>query len=95
MPGSVHNDQPALDAELSADRRFRLPAEPPKAVSLDGAARQPALLKASFFGTERDVWFLERLAHNDRAIRLIDWLRELKLPAGQGYQVGPRCHPGT
>lgn len=69
---------------------FELPAEPPKVVPLDRAAREPALLKASFFGTERDVWFLERLANNNQAIRLVDWLRDLKLPAGQGYQVGSK-----
>jgi len=69
---------------------FELPAEPPKVVPLDHAARQPALLKASFFGTERDVWFLERLADNNQTIRFADWLRDLKLPAGQGYQVGSK-----
>ncbi len=69
---------------------FELPAEPPKVVPLDAAAREPALLKASFFGTERDVWFLERLARNGRAITLDAWLRDLGLPAGQGYQVGTK-----
>jgi hypothetical protein len=69
---------------------FELPAEPPKVVPLDAAAREPALLKASFFGTERDVWFLERLARNDHAIRLDEWLRTLNLAAGQGYQVGSK-----
>lgn len=73
---------------------FELPAEPPKVVPLDIAAQEPALLKASFFGTERDVWFLERLAHNESAIRLVDWLREMKLPAGQGYQVGSKMPSG-
>ena len=69
---------------------FELPAEPPKVVPLAAAAREPALLKASFFGTERDVWFLERLAQNERATRLVDWLQALRLPAGQGYQVGSK-----
>jgi len=69
---------------------FELPAEPPKFVLIEAARHEPALLKIATFGTERDVWFLERLARNAHAVRLRDWWHELDLPAGQGYQTGTR-----
>lgn len=89
-PGSVTTINLPWTPNFQRTGVFELPAEPPKAVPLDAAAREPSLVKASFFGTERDVWFLERLARNDSVIRLYDWLRELNLPAGQGYQVGAK-----
>ena len=67
---------------------FELSPEPAKLVSLDELRREPALLKSALFGTERDVWFLERLARNADAVRLVDWWRDLNLAAGQGYQPG-------
>ncbi|MGA2589976.1 MAG: N-6 DNA methylase [Bryobacteraceae bacterium] len=69
---------------------FELPAEPPKFVLLEAALREPALLKIAMFGTERDVWFLERLARSPHAVRLKDWCQELDLPVGQGYRAGTR-----
>jgi hypothetical protein len=69
---------------------FELSAEPQQFVLLDAARHEPGLLKMAMFGTERDVWFLERLARNAHAVRLADWWHELALPSGQGYQTGTR-----
>jgi hypothetical protein len=74
---------------------FELPAEPAKTVPLEAARAEPTLLKAALFGTERDVWFLERLSRSACVMRLADWFKELKAPVGQGYQKGttmPSAH---
>jgi hypothetical protein len=74
---------------------FELPAEPPKVVSLDALLAEPSLLKAAFFGTERDVWFLDRLSRSRHVVRLGDWWRMRRLAVGQGYQSGdtmPSAH---
>jgi hypothetical protein len=69
---------------------FELPTEPAKVVSLDVVQTDPSLLKAAFFGTDRDRWLLDRLARNVHVTRFTDWLRKLGLSAGQGYQVGSK-----
>lgn len=67
---------------------FVLPAEPAAVLSLDEARAEPWLMKAALFGTERDVWFLGRLARSGDVVRLETWAKSLKLPKGQGYQKG-------
>ena len=67
---------------------FELPAEPPKAVRLDSLSLFPGLLKVATYGTERDVWFLERLSRITSLCTLSSWLNQNGLPAGKGYQPG-------
>ncbi len=67
---------------------FQLPAEPPKVLQLSRLRALPGLLKAAAFGTERDVWFLERLSRNEDLCTLGAWLETVQLPAGNGYQTG-------
>ena len=69
---------------------FEMPADPPKAIRLDMARKRPGLLKAAAFGTDRDVWFLERLARNSRVCSFAKWCEQSDLPAGEGYQEGSR-----
>lgn len=87
-PGSLT----AINLPWTSDFRrtgvFQLSAEPPKVVGIDALREAPALLKASMFGTDRDIWFLERLARNPATARLGDWCQSNNLPIGQGYQNG-------
>ena len=73
---------------------FELSADPPRSVALDLLASSPSLLKTAMFGTERDVWFLDRLSRNPSSCRLGDWCRELSLPMGRGYQRGDTMPSG-
>lgn len=67
---------------------FELPSGDPSSIGLDLAEKRPNLLKAAMFGSERDAWFLERLARNPRVARLKQWLSAVGLAYGQGYQPG-------
>ena len=67
---------------------FEMPADPPKAVQLDGIKAWPGLLKAAAYGTDRDTWFLERLSRNSRVCSFKTWCDRSGLPAGEGYQAG-------
>lgn len=67
---------------------FELPSDGPSVMSLDLIERRPGLLKAAMFGTERDVWFLERLSRNPRVARLKEWLSTINIAFGQGFQPG-------
>ena len=67
---------------------FALPADPAVTVRLESLALNPGLLKAAVFGTERDVWFLERMARSPHVVPLFGWFEDLGLPHGQGYQPG-------
>ena len=67
---------------------FEMPADPPKAVQVDGIRKLPGLLKAAAYGTDRDAWFLERLSRNSRVGSFKTWCERSGLPAGEGYQEG-------
>ena len=67
---------------------FELPADPPKALQLDSLKTLPGLLKAAAFGTDRDVWLLDRLSRNPRLVRFDLWIEQSRRPAGTGLQPG-------
>ena len=73
---------------------FDLPGDPPRAVDLKSVWERPGSLKAAAFGTERDVWFLERLSRNPRVCGVIDWCARYGLPVGEGYQSGQAVRAG-
>ena len=67
---------------------FELPAELPKSLPLDKLESNPELLKAGTFGSDRDVWFLERLSRNRQVSKFDEWCARLGLPSGRGYRAG-------